>query len=50
MFNNGFRDYVRPLGPGVLVGQLWEEGRGMDFQPQKVWGEFVLVKRYDSIN
>ncbi|KAL5554537.1 hypothetical protein UlMin_041938 [Ulmus minor] len=38
--------YVRHLGPGVLVGQVWQEGRALDQVPQKLCGDILMVKDY----
>lgn len=46
-FNDASFDYLRPAGPGVLVGQWWIEGRDLEQIPQKR-ADFVLIKNYES--
>lgn len=36
--------YVRHGGPGVLVGQAWQEGKDLDQVPKKFCGEILMVK------
>ncbi|GMY38459.1 hypothetical protein FCV25MIE_33703 [Fagus crenata] len=36
--------YIRHLGPGVLVGQAWQEGKALEQVPQKLCGEILMVK------
>ncbi|XP_027168266.1 uncharacterized protein LOC113768200 isoform X2 [Coffea eugenioides] len=36
--------YVRHLGPGVLVGQAWQEGEALEQVPTKLCGEILMVK------
>ncbi|XP_027121442.1 uncharacterized protein [Coffea arabica] len=36
--------YVRHLGPGVLVGQAWQEGEALEQVPTKLCGEVLMVK------
>nr|XP_023924307.1 uncharacterized protein LOC112035704 isoform X1 [Quercus suber]POE95873.1 hypothetical protein CFP56_23620 [Quercus suber] len=38
--------YIRHLGPGVLVGQAWQEGKALEQVPQKLCGEILMVKDY----
>ncbi|XWS20783.1 hypothetical protein CRYUN_Cryun31cG0132300 [Craigia yunnanensis] len=38
--------YIRHVGPGVLVGQAWQEGKKLDQVPQKLCGEILMVKEY----
>ncbi|KAF6149087.1 hypothetical protein GIB67_018665 [Kingdonia uniflora] len=38
--------YVRHVGPGVLVGQAWQEGKALDQVPKKFCGEILMVKSY----
>lgn len=34
------------MGPGVLIGQAWQEGKALDQVPQKLFGEILMVKNY----
>ncbi|KAA3478738.1 WD repeat-containing protein 49 isoform 3 [Gossypium australe] len=34
--------YIRHIGPGVLVGQAWQEGKELDQVPQKLCGEILM--------
>ncbi|KAI4329438.1 hypothetical protein L6164_021701 [Bauhinia variegata] len=36
--------YVRYLGPGVSVGQAWQEGKKLEQVPRKLCGEILMVK------
>ncbi|KAL6996139.1 hypothetical protein U1Q18_006277 [Sarracenia purpurea var. burkii] len=47
-FNDQVVIYVRNLGPGVLVGQAWQEGEALEKLPQKLCGEILMVKEYTS--
>ena len=38
--------YIQHIGPGVLVGQAWQEGKKLDQVPQKLCGEILMVKEY----
>ena len=38
--------YIRHLGPGVSVGQAWQEGKALEQVPQKLCGEILMVKDY----
>ncbi|OMP11699.1 hypothetical protein CCACVL1_00331 [Corchorus capsularis] len=38
--------YIRHIGPGVLVGQAWQEGKKIDQVPRKLCGEILMVKDY----
>ncbi|KAL3825028.1 hypothetical protein ACJIZ3_021057 [Penstemon smallii] len=38
--------YVRHVGPGVLVGQAWQEGKELQQVPKKLCGEILMVKDY----
>ncbi|CAN1305972.1 hypothetical protein LINPERPRIM_LOCUS26678 [Linum perenne] len=40
--------YVRHIGPGVLVGQAWQEGKELDQVPRKLCGEILMVKDYGA--
>ncbi|KAG2391512.1 uncharacterized protein HKW66_Vig0127270 [Vigna angularis] len=41
--------YVRHLGPGVSVGQAWQEGTKLEQVPRKLCGEILMVKNYTSL-
>nr|XP_048319125.1 uncharacterized protein LOC125418111 isoform X2 [Ziziphus jujuba var. spinosa] len=45
-FNDQVVVYIRHLGPGVLIGQAWQEGKALDQVPQKLFGEILMVKNY----
>ncbi|KAK1269406.1 hypothetical protein QJS04_geneDACA022890 [Acorus gramineus] len=36
--------YIRHAGPGVLVGQAWQEGKELEQVPKKFCGEILMVK------
>lgn len=38
--------YIRHLGPGVLVGQAWQEGKALEQVPKKLCKEILMVKDY----
>lgn len=38
--------YIRHLGPGVLVGQAWQEGKALEQVPKKLCNEIVMVRDY----
>ncbi|KAL3511533.1 hypothetical protein ACH5RR_024250 [Cinchona calisaya] len=40
--------YVRHLGPGVLVGQAWQEGEALEQVPKKLFGEILMVKDFSA--
>jgi len=46
-FNDQFVVYVRSLGPGVSVGQAWQEGTKLEQVPRKLCGEILMVKDYN---
>eukprot|EP00850_Spirogloea_muscicola_P005786 SM000027S09567 [mRNA] locus=s27:32911:34821:- [translate_table: standard] len=48
-FSDAMYDHVRAAGPGVLVGQSWQEGRQPDALPRKYLSEFVLVRRLPQL-
>eukprot|EP00850_Spirogloea_muscicola_P023948 SM000410S15573 [mRNA] locus=s410:29643:31922:- [translate_table: standard] len=48
-FSDAMYDHVRAAGPGVLVGQSWQEGRQPDALPRKYLSEFVLVRRWPQL-
>ncbi|KAK4427475.1 hypothetical protein Salat_1516400 [Sesamum alatum] len=45
-FNDQVVIYVRQLGPGVMVGQAWQEGKALQQVPKKVFNEMLMVKDY----
>lgn len=45
-FNDQVVIYVRHLGPGVMVGQAWQEGIALEQVPKKLCGEILMVKDY----
>ncbi|KAI3858101.1 hypothetical protein MKW98_029575 [Papaver atlanticum] len=47
-FNDHAVIYVRNVGPGVLVGQAWQEGKKLEQVPKKLCGEILMVKDYSS--
>ncbi|AES86350.1 hypothetical protein MtrunA17_Chr4g0000591 [Medicago truncatula] len=48
-FNDQIVIYVRYLGPGVSVGQAWQEGNKLEQIPQKLCGGILMVKDYTSL-
>ncbi|KAG5008581.1 hypothetical protein JHK82_017154 [Glycine max] len=48
-FNDQIVVYVRYLGPGVSVGQAWQEGTKLEQVPRKLCGEILMVKDYTSL-
>lgn len=48
-FNDQIVIYIRYLGPGVSVGQAWQEGNKLEQIPQKLCGEILMVKDYKSL-
>lgn len=45
-FNDHLVIYIRHVGPGVLVGQAWQEGKELDQVPKKFCGDILMVKDY----
>ncbi|KMT04692.1 hypothetical protein BVRB_7g168750 [Beta vulgaris subsp. vulgaris] len=45
-FNDHVVIYLRHLGPGVMVGQAWQEGLALEQVPKKLCGEILMVKDY----
>ncbi|KAK6937978.1 hypothetical protein RJ641_031486 [Dillenia turbinata] len=45
-FNDEVVIYIRHLGPGVLVGQAWQEGRELEQVPKKLCNEILMIKDY----
>ncbi|KAM5579918.1 hypothetical protein ABKV19_009589 [Rosa sericea] len=48
-FNDQVVVYVRHLGPGVSVGQAWQEGKALQQVPQKLCGDILMVKDYSTL-
>ncbi|KAK7293960.1 hypothetical protein RJT34_16843 [Clitoria ternatea] len=48
-FNDQIVIYIRHLGPGVSVGQAWQEGMKLEQIPRKLCGEILMVKDYTSL-
>lgn len=46
-FSDASFDYLRPAGPGVLVGQWWIESVNLEKMPEKRL-DFVLIQDYGS--
>ncbi|CAK9146071.1 unnamed protein product [Ilex paraguariensis] len=46
-FNDQVVIYIRHLGPGVLVGQAWQEGEALQQVPKKLCDEILMVKDYN---
>lgn len=40
--------YIRHVGPGVLLGQAWQEGKELEQLPQKLCGEILMVKDHSA--
>ncbi|XXG84961.1 hypothetical protein AAC387_Pa11g0156 [Persea americana] len=47
-FNDHVVIYVRHAGPGVLVGQAWQEGKVLEQVPKKFCGEILMVQDYSA--
>lgn len=45
-FNDQVVIYLRHLGPGVMVGQAWQEGVALEQVPKKLFDEILMVKDY----
>ncbi|CAI9767112.1 unnamed protein product [Fraxinus pennsylvanica] len=43
-FNDQVVIYIRHVGPGVLIGQAWQEGESLQQVPKKLCGEILMVK------
>jgi hypothetical protein len=48
-FNDQVVVYVRHLGPGVSVGQAWQEGKALQQVPQKLCGDILMVKDFSTL-
>ncbi|GFQ05644.1 cucumisin [Phtheirospermum japonicum] len=42
-FNDQVVIYVRHVGPGVMVGQAWQEGKALEQVPKKLCSEILMV-------
>ena len=42
--------YVRSVGPGVMVGQIWQEGEDLKQVPKKLCSEILMVKDYADLD
>lgn len=49
-FNDQVVIYIRHLGPGVVVGQAWQEGKALEQVPRKLCSEILMVKEYPAEN
>ncbi|XP_047963449.1 uncharacterized protein LOC125207965 [Salvia hispanica] len=49
-FNDQVVIYIRHVGPGVMVGQAWQEGRSLQQVPKKLCSEILMVKAVSSKN
>ncbi|KMZ69965.1 hypothetical protein ZOSMA_202G00520 [Zostera marina] len=47
-FNDDIVIYIRHAGPGVVVGQAWQEGIELDQLPKQFCGDILMVKDYIS--
>lgn len=45
-FNDQVVMYIRHVGPGVMVGQAWQEGKALQQVPKKLCSEILMVKDY----
>ncbi|XP_042442291.1 uncharacterized protein LOC122027407 isoform X2 [Zingiber officinale] len=45
-FNDHLVIYLRHAGPGVVVGQAWQEGKDLEQVPKKLYGEILMVKDF----
>lgn len=48
-FNDAVVIYVRNVGPGVMVGQAWQEGEDLNQVPKKLCSEILMVKDYSHL-
>lgn len=48
-FNDQVAVYVRHLGPGMSVGQAWQEGKALQQVPQKLCGDILMVKDFSTL-
>ncbi|KAL8458839.1 hypothetical protein ACS0TY_036373 [Phlomoides rotata] len=49
-FNDQVVIYIRHVGPGVMVGQAWQEGKALEQVPKKLCSEILMVKDYFSFS
>ncbi|KAJ0984943.1 hypothetical protein J5N97_003299 [Dioscorea zingiberensis] len=49
-FNDHLVIYIRHVGPGVSVGQAWQEGKELNQVPKKFCGDILMVKDYFVVN
>lgn len=49
-FNDEVVIYVRNVGPGVMVGQVWQEGVDLKQVPKKLCSEILMVKDYANLD
>ncbi|KAF4350949.1 hypothetical protein F8388_021656 [Cannabis sativa] len=47
-FNDQVVVYVRHLGPGVSIGQAWQEGKALEQVPRKLCSEILMVRDYST--
>ncbi|XP_074562178.1 uncharacterized protein LOC141818618, partial [Curcuma longa] len=45
-FNDHLVIYLRHAGPGVVVGQAWQEGKDLEQVPKKLCGEILMIKDF----
>ncbi|KAG9456031.1 hypothetical protein H6P81_000539 [Aristolochia fimbriata] len=45
-FNDNLVIYIRHVGPGVMVGQVWQEGIYLEQVPRRLCSEILMVKEY----
>ncbi|RYR41011.1 hypothetical protein Ahy_A09g046746 isoform C [Arachis hypogaea] len=48
-FNDQLVIYIRHIGPGVCIGQAWQEGTRIEQVPRKLCSEILMVKDYRSL-
>ena len=48
-FNDNMVIYIRHVGPGVIIGQAWQEGKELEQVPRKFCGEILMVKDYGAV-
>ncbi|KAJ0229236.1 WD repeat protein [Hirschfeldia incana] len=46
-FNDSVVIYIRHIGPGVCVGQAWQEGKELQQVPQRLCSDILIVKQYN---
>ncbi|MFS7981173.1 hypothetical protein Hanom_Chr10g00947901 [Helianthus anomalus] len=49
-FDDAVVIYVRNVGPGVMVGQAWQEGEDLNQVPKKLCSEILMVKDYAHLD